>query len=479
MGRRVVQVRTGRGRALPLSARLGFRAARVGCLLHAGGSHPAANGLRRILANRLMAELSHVATEDWIWFEEVLAYDNARLPQALIRTGLATQTPAYTEAGLRSLRWLTNLQTTSLGHFRPVGTMSFGVKNRKPQAFDQQPVEAAAVIAACAAAWQADGRSEWLDEAMRAFAWFLGENDLRTSLITATGGCLDGLHPDRPNENTGCQLDALLSSRPFRHASAHAHGDGQEPQAVRSRVDAKRRWATDLQHSQVTSLSQSQFLNWQALYLRPDPARVVVRPFKPATEPRDLNPTDKTRANHIVSRVLALDADSAAQQLSDVLENFEGRHRNLLNSSRRAPPRWKRRWAARRIEYDATPADRRLLPARILVRSLGFVQPEYRAPSRSIGCTGERMPVRSQSSGGRRRAYFIADVSGRHHRRGRKCIGRPDRAAGDHSENHKKEHWGRMATPLKCLSIGRGTERTDRSFRSPTPVERHRGRALR
>jgi predicted GH43/DUF377 family glycosyl hydrolase len=67
------------------------------------------------------------------------------------------------------------------------------------------------------------------------------------------------------------------------------------------------------------------------LYLRPDPARVVVRPFKPATEPRDLNPTDKIRANHIVGRVLRLDAESAAQQLDDVLENFEGRHRNLID----------------------------------------------------------------------------------------------------------------------------------------------------
>lgn len=66
------------------------------------------------------------------------------------------------------------------------------------------------------------------------------------------------------------------------------------------------------------------------MYLRPDPARVVVKPFKPATEPRDLNPTDRTRANHIVDRVLKLDADAAAQQLRDVLENFEGRHRNLL-----------------------------------------------------------------------------------------------------------------------------------------------------
>jgi predicted GH43/DUF377 family glycosyl hydrolase len=67
------------------------------------------------------------------------------------------------------------------------------------------------------------------------------------------------------------------------------------------------------------------------LYLRPDPARVVVRPFKPATEPRDLNPTDKIRANHIVGRVLRLDAEAAEQQLSDVLDNFEGRHRNLID----------------------------------------------------------------------------------------------------------------------------------------------------
>jgi predicted GH43/DUF377 family glycosyl hydrolase len=77
-------------------------------------------------------------------------------------------------------------------------------------------------------------------------------------------------------------------------------------------------------------VSQATFLNRQALYLRPDPARVIVRPFKPATEPRDLNPTDKTRANHIVDRVLALGSEAVASQLADVLENFLGRHRNLL-----------------------------------------------------------------------------------------------------------------------------------------------------
>jgi predicted GH43/DUF377 family glycosyl hydrolase len=77
---------------------------------------------------------------------------------------------------------------------------------------------------------------------------------------------------------------------------------------------------------------QTTFLNRQALYLRPDPARVIVRPFKPATEPRDLNPTDKTRANHIVDRVLALDSESVTTQLAEVLDNFLGRHRNLLET---------------------------------------------------------------------------------------------------------------------------------------------------
>jgi predicted GH43/DUF377 family glycosyl hydrolase len=79
-------------------------------------------------------------------------------------------------------------------------------------------------------------------------------------------------------------------------------------------------------------LSKTTFFNRQALHLRPDPARVVVRPFKPATEPRDFNPTDKSRANHIVDRVLALDSATVAAQLADVLENFLGRHRNLLET---------------------------------------------------------------------------------------------------------------------------------------------------
>jgi hypothetical protein len=160
--------------------------------------------LRLLLVDRLMSILAAVETPDWVWFEEGLAYDNARLPQALILTGIATKTSAYLEAGLKSLRWLLTLQTSATGQFRPVGTEGFSDRRKPPRAFDQQPLEAAATIAACLAAWRADHDVEWKAEAARVFAWFLGSNDLSISLVDLeTGSCRDGLHPDRPNENRG------------------------------------------------------------------------------------------------------------------------------------------------------------------------------------------------------------------------------------------------------------------------------------
>jgi glycosyltransferase involved in cell wall biosynthesis len=163
-----------------------------------------ATNLRLLLAERLISIFAAVETKDWAWFEEGLAYDNARLPQALILTGMATRTPAYVETGLKSLRWLVIQQTSAKGQFRPVGTAGFGETRRPPQAFDQQPLEAAATIAACLAAWRADRNVEWKAEAARVFAWFLGSNDLSVSLVDLeTGSCRDGLHPDRPNENRG------------------------------------------------------------------------------------------------------------------------------------------------------------------------------------------------------------------------------------------------------------------------------------
>ncbi|HEV8441974.1 MAG TPA: hypothetical protein VGQ27_00795, partial [Steroidobacteraceae bacterium] len=163
-----------------------------------------ARELRRELAERLMRLLASVETPDWAWFEESLAYDNARLPQALIATGVAVDAPAQLAAGLRTLRWLMSLQTSTGGVFRPVGSDSFGAIRQRPRPFDQQPVDAAASISACATAWRASGDARWKTDAAHAFGWFLGSNDLSTPLIDLeTGSCRDGLHPDRANENRG------------------------------------------------------------------------------------------------------------------------------------------------------------------------------------------------------------------------------------------------------------------------------------
>jgi glycosyltransferase involved in cell wall biosynthesis len=208
------------------------------CALAVGDS--TAIRMRGILADRLMSSLSSVATGDWQWFEEVLAYDNARLPQALILTGLATRTPRYVEAGLRSLRWLMAAQTAPSGCFRPVGTESFGAKRQSPRPFDQQPVEAAATISACLAAWRVSGGPEWAAGASCAFDWFLGANDLCARLIDAeTGSCSDGLHPDRANENRGAEstLSYLLGLAEIRRFASAAAAPG--PAAVAQKMPAR------------------------------------------------------------------------------------------------------------------------------------------------------------------------------------------------------------------------------------------------
>ena len=187
-----------------------------------------AERLRSGLADRLIGVLTSVESEDWIWFEEGLAYDNARLPQALLLTGIATGTPAYTRAGLKSLRWLVTQQTGASGVFRPIGTQGFGDKRAAPRLFDQQPLEATATISACLAAWQADGDPKWKAEALHVFSWFLGHNDLSLPLIDLeTGSCHDGLHPDRVNENKGGEsvVSYLLSLAEIR--LAHRLGDSR------------------------------------------------------------------------------------------------------------------------------------------------------------------------------------------------------------------------------------------------------------
>jgi glycosyltransferase involved in cell wall biosynthesis len=186
-----------------------------------------ARRLQIVLADRLMTCLDGAQTEQWTWFEEGLAYDNARLSQALIVTGLSANVTVYVDAGLRTLRWLVKQQSTPSGHHRPIGSDSFGDLRARPQPFDQQPLEAAATISACFAAARADALGQWDAEAARAFAWFLGHNDLAVPLVDIeTGSCRDGLHPDRANENRGGEsvVSYLLGLAEMRQ-SARAAAD--------------------------------------------------------------------------------------------------------------------------------------------------------------------------------------------------------------------------------------------------------------
>jgi glycosyltransferase involved in cell wall biosynthesis len=191
-----------------------------------------ADRLRAVLADRLLAGLAAHEGPEWIWFEATLAYDNARLPEALIRTGSALGAPAYLRAGLRSLSWLAGVQTGPAGLFRPVGTEGFQEIDRAPRAFDQQPVEAAASISAFLAAAEAERRGAWPALADAAFAWFLGANDLAAVMVDPdTGGCRDGLHPDRPNENQGAEsvLSYLLGLVDMRQMARMGLGSARSP----------------------------------------------------------------------------------------------------------------------------------------------------------------------------------------------------------------------------------------------------------
>lgn len=152
------------------------------------------------------ALLNRSKRPDWPWFEAVLAYDNARLPQALIEAGRAIGDPVAVRAGLTTLDWIATLQTAPEGHFRPVGSESFGRSYAQPMMFDQQPLEAAATVDACAAAWRVTSNPRWLVHARAAVAWFGGANDLGLPLgDPETGRCFDGLTPNGANLNQGAE----------------------------------------------------------------------------------------------------------------------------------------------------------------------------------------------------------------------------------------------------------------------------------
>lgn len=179
-----------------------------------------AQKLRLMLANRLLEMYEAVKKPSWKWFEDVVAYSNARLPQALLLAGRSTSDEEMISVGLESLHWLLSVQRCeSKGHFVPVGSQGFYHYAGEKARFDQQPVEAAGVVSACLAAYQVTGDNYWRSEAWHVFNWFLGDNDLQLPLYDSdTGGCRDALHLDRVNENQGAEstLSFLMAMAEMR-----------------------------------------------------------------------------------------------------------------------------------------------------------------------------------------------------------------------------------------------------------------------
>jgi glycosyltransferase involved in cell wall biosynthesis len=175
--------------------------------------------VRTRLAHRLLDLFRKTSTLEWPWFEDRVTYCNARLPQALITCGARMENREMLAAGLRSLEWLAQIQCSADGYFAPIGSNGFYQRDGERALYDEQPVEACAMVSACLEAQRATGDGCWAEVARRAFDWFLGQNHLQQSLYDATtGGCRDGLHADRANENQGAEstlsfLLALLQMR--------------------------------------------------------------------------------------------------------------------------------------------------------------------------------------------------------------------------------------------------------------------------
>lgn len=187
-----------------------------------------ADQVREELAGRLQELYKTNNSENWHWYEDRLTYCNAALPHALLLCGQWMPDDAMTAAGLESLSWLAELQrSTERHHFVPIGSNGFYRQKGHRARFDQQPVEAQATVSACLEAYRITKDKRWRVEAGRAFDWFSGRNDLNLPVYDpTTGGCRDGLHADRANENQGAEstlayLHALLEMR-LAESSLHS-----------------------------------------------------------------------------------------------------------------------------------------------------------------------------------------------------------------------------------------------------------------
>jgi len=161
---------------------------------------------RALLSERLLGHFTNHMTDEWPWCEDVVTYANAKLPHALLMSGKWMNRGDMIEVGKKALNWLMEIQTSETGMLSIIGTDGWYVRGGRRNRFDQQPIEAHGLIDACIEAYHVTREKHWIDHAHRAFNWFLGDNDLRKPLYDfTTGGCRDGLHADRVNENQGAE----------------------------------------------------------------------------------------------------------------------------------------------------------------------------------------------------------------------------------------------------------------------------------
>jgi glycosyltransferase involved in cell wall biosynthesis len=169
--------------------------------------------VREALADKLFDQFRNHATDGWPWLEKALNYANGKLPHALLLSGHRMQRKDMINMGLNSLKWLITIQTED-GHFVPIGSNGWYELGGPRARFDQQPIEANAMIEACVEAFNITRDKSWFDNAVMCFNWFLGHNDLNLPLYDPkTGGCRDGLMADGINQNEGAEssLAWLLS----------------------------------------------------------------------------------------------------------------------------------------------------------------------------------------------------------------------------------------------------------------------------
>jgi hypothetical protein len=158
-----------------------------------------------LLATRLHERFLRHAASEWPWLEATVTYENALLPRALIVAGRILDSEPMVDHGLRSLDWLIDAQTAPAGHLLPVGN-AWWPRGGEMAQFDQQPIEATALLLAAEAAHAVTGGARFEAAMERSYGWFLGGNDLGLYVADpASGACCDGLTPLGVNTNQGAE----------------------------------------------------------------------------------------------------------------------------------------------------------------------------------------------------------------------------------------------------------------------------------